>query len=99
MFSYLSSSTELSLYHLTVRERHLIFFRLTIVPPLELLHCFGLVLLGHPTLSEKFRVFLFSNKKVFLYREIRTRVPTLVKAGRGDLIGGSKIFLSFCKHI
>ena len=67
MFSYLSSSTELSLYHLTVRERRLIFFSLTIVSPLELLHCFGLVLQGHPTLSEKFRVFLFSNKKVFLF--------------------------------
>ena len=68
MFSYLSSSTELSLYHLTVRERHLIFFRLTIVSPLELLHCcFGLVLQGHPTLSEQFWVFFFSNKKVFLF--------------------------------
>ena len=57
ILSYLSSSTELSLYHLTVRERQLSFFSLTIVLPLEPLHCFGLVLQGHPTLSNKFSVF------------------------------------------
>ena len=72
MLSYLSSSTELSLYHLTVRERQLSFFSLTIVLPLEPLHCFGLVLQGHPTLSDKFRVFFLllnfkSQQKVLIF--------------------------------
>ena len=79
MLSYLSSSTELSLYHLTVRERRLIFFSLTIVPPLELLHCFGLVLLGHPTLSEKFRVFRFFNKRFFFTVRSERESPRLSK--------------------
>ena len=89
MLSYLSSSTELSLYHLTISERHWDLFRLTIMSPLELLHCFGLVLQGHPTLSEKFWVFFFSNEKVFLFTVRSEREsPRLSKLAEAIWFGG-----------